>query len=265
MQDEIFAQRLKNWSSEGELAAFNLACVAEALDTVKKLSDQNIGWEVVEKRIGEYKNWDPDILKVDKETEGGYWRRLEEKGTPFTFLSEEAGTVEINKDSKGDKYNVVCDPFDGSYLFKHGIPAFWYSSLALYSADLQPVCCAVGDCFPHVIAFAHDKGAFIADLAGEELLHRVKLDKKYREALNMFNRVAPGYNGVKEAIFDVNKIIEKDAEIYYREGVKRFLNEELEEAINEWEKTLVLNPEHQKAKRDIENARGLLEKLKQIK
>jgi tetratricopeptide (TPR) repeat protein len=94
---------------------------------------------------------------------------------------------------------------------------------------------------------------------------RLILDKKYREALNMFNRVAPGYNGVKEAISDVNKIIEKDAEIYYREGVKHFLNEELEEAINEWEKTLVLNPEHQKAKRDIENARGLLEKLKQIK
>ena len=183
MQDEIFAQRLKNWSSEGELAAFNLACVAEALDTVKKLSDENIGWEVVEKRIGEYKNWDPDILKVDKETEGGYWRRLEEKGTPFTFLSEEAGTVEINKDNNGDKYNVVCDPFDGSYLFKHGIPAFWYSSLALYSADLQPVCCAVGDCFPHVIAFAHDGGAFIADLDGDQLLHRVKLDKKYRESM----------------------------------------------------------------------------------
>jgi fructose-1,6-bisphosphatase/inositol monophosphatase family enzyme len=29
MQDEIFARRLKNWKSEGELTAFNLACVAE--------------------------------------------------------------------------------------------------------------------------------------------------------------------------------------------------------------------------------------------
>jgi len=49
MQDEIFARRLKNWKSEGELTAFNLACVAEALDTVKRLSDQNIGGETVEK------------------------------------------------------------------------------------------------------------------------------------------------------------------------------------------------------------------------
>ncbi len=76
MQDEIFNQRLENWKSEGDLSAFNLACVAEALDTVKTLSDQNIGWETVEKRIGEYKNWDPDILKVDKDAENGYWRRL---------------------------------------------------------------------------------------------------------------------------------------------------------------------------------------------
>ncbi len=64
MSDGLFAKRQKNWKAEGKLTAFNLACVAEALDTVKDLSDQNIGWEVVEKRIGEYKNWDPDILKV---------------------------------------------------------------------------------------------------------------------------------------------------------------------------------------------------------
>ncbi len=183
MQDEIFAKRLKNWKSEGKLTAFNLACVAEALDTVKKLSDQNIGGETVEKRLGEYKSWDPDILKVDKDVENGYWKRLEESGTPFTFLSEEAGEVEINPEAKAKKHFVVCDPFDGSYLFKHGIPAFWYSSLAFFDADLKPVCCAVGDCFPRVIAFANEQGSFIAELNGDHLLHRVKLDKQYRESM----------------------------------------------------------------------------------
>jgi len=182
-QDETFAKRLKNWKSEGELAAFNLACVAEALDTIKKLSDQNIGWETVEKRVGEYKNWDPDILKVDKDAENGYRARLEQLGSPFTFLSEEAGTVEINPGAEGEKYFVVCDPFDGSYLFKHGIPAFWYSSLAFFDTDMKPVCCAVGDCFPQIMAFANEQGAFIAELDGRELLHRVKLNKKYRESM----------------------------------------------------------------------------------
>ncbi len=183
MSGGLFAKRQKNWRAEGKLTAFNLACVAEALDTVKDLSDQNIGWEVVEKRIGEYKSWDPDIIKADKDTENGYWKRLEELGTPFSFLSEEAGRVEINADKKGDKYYVVCDPFDGSFLFKHGIPAYWYSSLALYNTDMTPACCAVGDCYPRVIAFANETGAYIADLEGDQLLHRVKLDKKYRETM----------------------------------------------------------------------------------
>ena len=40
MQDQIFAKRLENWKSEGDLSAFNLACVAEALDTVKTLADK---------------------------------------------------------------------------------------------------------------------------------------------------------------------------------------------------------------------------------
>jgi len=183
MQDEMFARRLENWKSEGDLTAFNLACVAEGMNTVNRLSEQNIGWEVVEKRIGEYKNWDTDILKVDKDTENGYWKRLEQRGTPFLFLSEEAGTVEINKDAEGAKYHVVCDPFDGSYLFKHGIPAFWYTSLALYGTDMKPACCAVGDCFPQVIAFANEKGAFLAGLDDNQLLHKVKLDKNYRESM----------------------------------------------------------------------------------
>ncbi len=183
MQDEIFARRLQNWESEGKLSAFNLACVAEALDTVKRLSDQNLGGEIVEKRLGEYKSWDPDILKVDKDVENGYRRRLEGLRKPLTFLSEEAGEVQINPREKAEGYFVVSDPFDGSYLFKHGIPAFWYSSLAFFGADLKPVCCAVGDCFPRVIAFANEQGAFIAGLDGDRLLHRVKLDKQYRQSM----------------------------------------------------------------------------------
>jgi len=183
LNDELFARRCENWNSEGELTAFNLACVAEALDTVKSLSDQNVGWEVVERRIGEYKSWDPDIIKVDKDTENGYWRRLEKRGTPFVFLSEEAGRVEINSDREGAKRYVVCDPFDGSFLFKHGIPAYWYSSLAFFDSDHQPASCTVGDCYPGVVAFANEEGAFRAELDQDQLLHKVRLDQDYRELM----------------------------------------------------------------------------------
>ncbi len=182
-RNEIFAERMRQWQAEGEWCAFNLACVAEALDKVQELQARNTGWEVVEKRLGEYKSWDPDIIKADKDTEKGYWRRLEERGTPFTFLSEEAGTVEINPRAPGRKQAVVCDPFDGSYLFKHSIPAYWYSSLALYDDRQQPVCCAVGDCYPKVIAFANETGAYRAELEGTRLARKVKLDKRYRASM----------------------------------------------------------------------------------
>ena len=183
MSDEFFAKRLNNLADKGELSAFNLAVVAEALDTVRELSDRNVGWEEVEKRRGEYKSWDPDILKVDKDTENGYWKRLEELGTPFIFLSEEVGRVEINVDKEGEKVYVVCDPFDGSYLFKHGIPDFWYSSMAFYSNDFTPLSCCVGDCVSRKIAFANKNGAFIADLDGDKLIREVKLDREYRKQM----------------------------------------------------------------------------------
>ena len=183
MNDELFSKRRENWRSEGDLTAFNLACVAEALDTVRSLSEDNVGWEVVEKRIGEYKSWDPDIIKVDKDTENGYWKRLEERGTPFIFLSEEAGRVEINPDAAGESHFVICDPFDGSFLFKHGIPAYWYSSLAFFDSQMQPASCTVGDCYPRVMAFANQSGAYRAELGEDQLLHKVKLNRSYRELM----------------------------------------------------------------------------------
>ena len=51
MNDNLFMKRREKWKAEGELTAFNLACVAEAMDTVKYLSDENIGWKVIEKRL----------------------------------------------------------------------------------------------------------------------------------------------------------------------------------------------------------------------
>ncbi|MFH1761983.1 MAG: hypothetical protein ABIA63_12865 [bacterium] len=179
---DLFSKRLDNWKIYGELNSFNLACTAEALDTVKSLNDQNIGWEQVEARIGEFKSWDPDIFKVDKDAEDGYYKRLHEKNTPFIFLSEEAGKVEINLDKPGKKRYVVCDPFDGSFLFKHGLPFFWYSSLSFYDEQLNPLSAGVGDCNTREIAFANEKGAFIGILDGHNLIQVTKLDKKYREA-----------------------------------------------------------------------------------
>lgn len=183
MDNEVFKKRLKNFEKEGELLSFNLAVVAEGLDIVQDLSDKNIGAETVEDRIGEYKSWDPEVFKVDKDCENQYTKRLEEKGAPCVLLSEEVGRVEVNKGKPGDMIYVVCDPFDGSYLFKRGIPDFWYSSLAFFDKNFNGMTCAVGDAIQKVIAFSDANGAYIAKLKDDKLEHKFKLGKEYRERM----------------------------------------------------------------------------------
>ncbi len=183
MPADRFKERLKAFAGEGEMTAFNLAVVAEALDIIKELNDQNVGGETVEKRLGEYKSWDPEVFRVDKDTEGRYARRLEELGRPIVLLSEEAGRVELNAGARGEPMFVVCDPFDGSYLFKRGIADFWYSSLAFYDARGNCLSCAVGDAVARNIAFANEKGASVAHLGKRGLEHRFALDAQYRSLM----------------------------------------------------------------------------------
>jgi len=183
MTDDVFQKRVKAFEEEGERTAFNLAVVAEALDIIKSLADQNVGGETVEQRIGEYKEWDPEIFRVDKDTEDQYIRRLAERGAPVIVLSEEVGRKDLNTGAQGEPLIAVCDPFDGSYLFKRGIPDFWYSSLALFDAAGRPLTCAVGDGVQRKIAFANEKGAFIAELGPDGLEHRFQLNADYRNLM----------------------------------------------------------------------------------
>ena len=183
MAEDLFSARKSNFASAGELGAFNLACVAEALDTIRKLSEENTGGETVEKRLGEYKSWDPDIYKVDKDTENGFTARLKALERHVILLSEEVGRVDLNPDAEGPILYAVADPFDGSFLFKHGIPDFWFSSLALFDADFKPLSTAVGDGVQRDIVFANESGAHRAHLAGDRLEHKVRLNREYRELM----------------------------------------------------------------------------------
>jgi tetratricopeptide (TPR) repeat protein len=55
------------------------------------------------------------------------------------------------------------------------------------------------------------------------------------------------------------KVYDKaSAEHHYRKGLNYFLAEDLQGAVREWEETLRLDPEHPRAKRDIDKARSLL-------
>ena len=81
------------------------------------------------------------------------------------------------------------------------------------------------------------------------------IQKDYDEALAVFNKADPGHDCIEKGISDVKASMNKEAEEHYLKGVKYFLNEDLNNAIKEWEKTLALNPEHQKAKINIKTFR----------
>ena len=91
------------------------------------------------------------------------------------------------------------------------------------------------------------------------------IQKKYDEALRVLNKADPAEFCVEKTRIAVKNTIKQQAEAHYIQGVKHFLNEDLQLAIGEWEKTLKLNPKHDKAKQNIQNARSLLEKLKKVK
>ena len=88
--------------------------------------------------------------------------------------------------------------------------------------------------------------------------------ERYLEAQTIFRYVDPEDIPTEDILADIRTILRKQAETHYLKGVKFFIHEELENAILEWETVLKMNPEHEKAANDIQNARHLLEKLKKI-
>jgi len=88
--------------------------------------------------------------------------------------------------------------------------------------------------------------------------------QKYREAMEVFSKGDPTHACIAANVAAVKVQLGQQAEAHYLLGVKYFLNEDLQHAITEWEATLAFDPEHEKARRGIENARHLLEQLDKV-
>lgn len=83
---------------------------------------------------------------------------------------------------------------------------------------------------------------------------------KMAKAIDTLKVLDINYQDTAQLLTQAQAKLNARAEALYRKGVRHFLNEELEAAIDAWEKTLALNPDHPKAKQDIENAMRLLDK-----
>lgn len=85
--------------------------------------------------------------------------------------------------------------------------------------------------------------------------------KDFKGAGTILKNLDPDYRDVRVMV----SRLREEAEAHYRKGVDHFIAEELEGASREFKKALQLNPDHPKAKKDLERTQGLLENLRRLK
>ncbi|MGD9016347.1 MAG: tetratricopeptide repeat protein [Desulfobacterales bacterium] len=104
--------------------------------------------------------------------------------------------------------------------------------------------------------------AWIYNASLFEEAKRLRFQKRYPEAMSLFKKVDARWPGLKSSMDSLETVMNGMAEEFYRLGVKYFIDEELELAIQEWEKVLAYNPDHSKAASSIKEAKELLRALK---
>ncbi len=88
--------------------------------------------------------------------------------------------------------------------------------------------------------------------------------QRYVDARNMLEAIDEQHQAGAELKTVVNSRLAECAQIHYRNGVRHFINENLQSAITEWEKALACDPEHAKARENIDNATRILQKIKNM-
>jgi len=91
---------------------------------------------------------------------------------------------------------------------------------------------------------------------------RLQDEKKYEAALTAYARVESSYRDTRQVVAAVRS---QGAEDHYSTGVKYFVNDDLDNAVKEFEATLALNPNHPQAAKDLQQARETREKLRKLK
>ena len=116
----------------------------------------------------------------------------------------------------------------------------------------------------------------LAARPGNDAIRDTARDARYRLALDEIKKeqflsaretlaaADTGHSASMALKARVDQQLQKMAQDHYRNGVKHFINEELKAAIREWELALACNPDHEKARENIDNARRLLKKIKDM-
>ena len=159
---------------------FVTQAVAKAVQRAQELGE--FATDVVEVRAKGYREWDPEVIRIDRELESLYVRSLQETGLSIVILSEELQRLEVS--GEGEQVYAVCDPFDGSALYRRRIRAFWFTALALYDGAGSPLSAAVGDIIAGKVEFSSPDGSFAAPVENleQKLLLRPNKTTKLSDA-----------------------------------------------------------------------------------
>ncbi|MCX7967743.1 MAG: hypothetical protein N3B10_04525 [Armatimonadetes bacterium] len=166
--DKLLVGDAEMWDANS-VAIFCVRAVSSAVRRACELGE--LATEVVATRETGYREWDPEVILIDRELENLYVQALQETNWQITLLSEELQRVELP--GKSEPIYAVCDPFDGSALYRRKIKAFWFTALALYDFQGNPLASSVGDIVARRIEFVLPEGAFSAPLGNIE--HRQPL------------------------------------------------------------------------------------------
>jgi fructose-1,6-bisphosphatase/inositol monophosphatase family enzyme len=146
--------------TQATAAEFVVRAVVAAVRHAHALGEK--ATDVIATRQAGYREWDPEVIRIDRELENIYLSALQQTGWRVTLLSEEVQQVELP--GEGEPLFAVCDPFDGSALYRRGIRAFWFTAFALYGADGNPLAAAVGDLLNNRVEFCDADGVFAASV-----------------------------------------------------------------------------------------------------
>ncbi len=118
-----------------------IAALQAAASVVKRLAPRT-GARVVAGREAGYRSWDPETIAVDTAAERAIITALRRNGVHGTLFSEEAGaralTASRDRVPAPESVYVVTDPFDGSMLYRRGIPAQWFTAIGILGQDGTP-------------------------------------------------------------------------------------------------------------------------------
>lgn len=151
---------------------------AVAVEAASAAARRLVELNASETRGGQYINTHADAtIQADVETEAAILRVLESRRVAGTLLSEEylkdgqrpeltpSGGMAFDG---GRRVYVVADPLDGSALYAHNLPLWWYSCVGIYSEEGDPLGACVVD-VPRRVIYASDSATAFSARVDERM------------------------------------------------------------------------------------------------